>query len=283
MGARYIAYSFSILMIIGTIFLLATKGLNFGIDFRGGILMEIRTEKPADISTKRQTLNQLGLGDVTLQEFGSPHDLMVYLPQQEGGKEGMEKATTMVRDALAEYNAEFRRVEFVGPKVGNELIRDGVLAVILSIVGIVGYIWLRFEWQFSMGAIIALAHDVITTLGLFAIMGKEFNLTTLAAVLTIAGYSINDTVVIYDRIRENLRKYKSMPLGEMLNLSLNQTLSRTTVTALTTLLAVAALYIWGGEVISGFSLALLWGIVIGTYSSLFIATPFLLTTNLRDE
>jgi preprotein translocase subunit SecF len=271
-----LGFIISILLTLASIGLLATRGLNFGIDFRGGIMMEVKTPTAsADLEAMRNTLNGLGLGEVSLQSFGAPNDVMIRLPEQPGGDAAQKESVEKVHAALgATY--DYRRTEVVGPKVGGELIHAGAIATLLAILAIAAYVWFRFEWQFGLGAVISTFHDVITTLGLFSLLQLEFNLTTLAAILTIAGYSINDTVVIYDRVRETLRKFKQMPLAGVIDLSLNETLSRTVLTSSVTAVAVLALLIFGGEVIRGFSAAMLWGIVIGTYSSLFIAAPLLL-------
>ncbi len=278
--SRLAAFAMSALLVLGSLVAVGTIGLNFGIDFKGGILMEVRTAAPADISQMRSELGALGLGEVSLQEFGDEHEVLIRIQRQEGDEAEQIKATDAVRKVLGD-GVEYRRTEFVGPTVGQELIEAGALAVGLALLSILLYVWFRFEWQFGVGAIVALAHDIISTLGLFAIIQHEFNLATVAAVLTIAGYSINDTVVIYDRVRENLRKYKKMPLTELFELSVNETLSRTTLTSGTTLLALVAIYLFGGAVLADFALAMIWGIVIGTYSSIFIAVPLLLYVGLR--
>src|SRR5581483_7590432 len=255
--------AFSALLGIASIVLFLAIGLNYGIDFKGGMLIEARvTGGPADLAAMRAKIDALKIGEASLQGFGSPSDVLIRLPQQPGGDKGQEKAIAEVKSAL-------------GPGVGAELIRAGVWATVLALAAIMVYIWFRFEWQFGVGATISTIHDVVTTVGLFAIFRLEFNLTTLAAILTIAGYSINDTVVIYDRVRESMRKHRSMGLRELINLALNETLSRTILTVSTVALAVLALLIFGGEVLRGFSIAMLWGIVVGTYSSLFIAAPLL--------
>lgn len=277
---RRIAFMLSALIILGSIGSVFGIGLNFGIDFRGGTLIEVRTPGPADIAGMRSTLSGLGLGEVSLQEFGSERDVLIRIQKQEGAEAEQIKAIEVVRDALP-AEVEFRRTEFVGPTVGQELIEAGALAVGLALVSILVYIWFRFEWQFGIGAIVALSHDIISTLGLFALIQHEFNLATVAALLTIAGYSINDTVVVYDRVRENLRRFKTMPLEALFELSVNGTLSRTTMTSLTTLLALGAIYLFGGAVLADFALAMIWGIVVGTYSSIFIAVPLLLYFNIR--
>jgi len=222
----------------------------------------------------------LGLGEVSLQEFGQPTDVLIRIQRQDGGEKAQQEAVNTIKAALGS-SVEYRRTEFVGPKVSDELFWDGLTAVGLAILAILIYIWFRFEWQFGLGAVVALSHDVITTIGIFALMGFEFNLSTVAAVLTIAGYSINDTVVVFDRVRENLRKYKKMPFPELLNNSINQTLSRTVITSVTTMLALLALYLLGGEVIRDFSFAMIWGVLIGTYSSICLAVPILLNLNIK--
>jgi preprotein translocase subunit SecF len=277
---RKLAIIVSLFLCVVSAGLFLAKGLNFGIDFRGGILMEVRTEGPADISKLRASLNGLGLGEIQLQEFGQPTDVLIRIERQPGGEKAQLEAVETAKKALGE-EINYRRTEFVGPKVGGELIEAGVTAVLLALGAMLVYIWFRFEWQFGVGAVVALLHDVLLTIGIFALLGLEFNLSTVAAILTIAGYSINDTVVVYDRVRENLRKYKQMPLAELLNLSINGTLSRTLLTSLTTLLALLALYFFGGEVLAGFSFAMIWGVVVGTYSSIFIAVPLLVYMNLR--
>jgi preprotein translocase SecF subunit len=270
-----LGFAFSIVLGVVSIGLFLSVGLNYGIDFKGGVLIEARvTGGAADLAAMRTKIDALNIGDASLQGFGSPSDVLIRLPEQPGGDSGQEKAIAQVKAALGE-GIDYRRVEVVGPSVGSELIRAGVLATVLALVAILIYIWFRFEWQFGVGATVSTIHDVVTTVGLFAIFRLEFNLTTLAAILTIAGYSINDTVVIYDRVREAMRRYRTMPFRELINLALNETLSRTILTVSTVALAVLSLLLFGGEVLKGFSIAMLWGIVIGTYSSLFIAAPIL--------
>jgi len=267
--------AFSLLLTALTVGIFLTKGLNYGIDFKGGTLIEVRsTTGPADLAAMRAKLEALHLGDPSLQEFGSPTDVLIRMPQQPGGDAAQMKAIQQVRDALGP-GMDYRRVEVVGASVGSELIRAGVLATVLALGAILLYIWFRFEWQFGVGATLSTLHDVVTTVGLFAIFQLEFNLTTLAAILTIAGYSVNDTVVIYDRVREAMRRHRTMSFRDLINLALNETLSRTILTVSTVALAVLALLFLGGQVLRGFSIAMLWGIVIGTYSSLFIAAPLL--------
>ena len=282
-GARRFAYPLSVLLIIASIGAFFVQGLNFGIDFRGGILIEVKTEGPADITQLRQDIGALNLGEVQIQEFGAPDDILIRVQQQDGAEDEQVQAIEAIQTALGDQVAEYRRTEFVGPTVGGELIESAIWAVTLAIAAILIYIWFRFEWQFGVGAVIALTHDVITTIGLFAITQLEFNLATVAAILTIAGYSINDTVVIYDRVREELRRYKKMDMSALLDLAANRTLSRTFMTSVTTLIALGALSIFGGSIIRDFSLAMIWGVLIGTYSSVFIAVPVLLALKLNRE
>ena len=275
---RMIYFGFSLLLIFVSIAMFVARDLNYGIDFQGGILIEVRVDKAGKLSQMRQQLTNLELGEVSLQEFGAPTDILIRIQKQAGGEKAQQVAIDRVKLELG-LGVKYRRTEFVGPKVSEELFLDGVTAVFLAIIGILLYIWFRFEWQFGVGAIVALCHDVLTTVGIFAITGIEFNLSTVAAILTIAGYSINDTVVVYDRVRENLRKYKTLSFFELLNNSVNETLSRTLMTSVTTLLALLSLYILGGEVIRGFSFAMIWGVLIGTYSSICLAVPLLLYLN----
>jgi len=252
-----------------------SQGLNYGIDFKGGSLIEVqsRTES-ADIADIRSRVGGLGLGSVQIQSFGTPRDVLIRIEEQPGGEEAQQAALKKVQDALG-GTYEQRRVEVVGPAVSSELRTTGTIAVIAAICAIILYIWFRFEWQFAIGAVLALTHDVLVTVGLFSLLQLEFDLSTVAALLTILGYSVNDTVVVSDRIRENLRKYKRMELVELLNLSLNETLSRTLLTSGTTLVVLIALYVLGGEVIRNFVFAMIFGIIIGTYSSIFLAAPLL--------
>jgi len=282
LSAHKLAYVLSAILIGASIFLMATRGLNFGIDFEGGILMEIRTQETADVPALRDQLSKLDLGQVSLQSFGSDRDVMIRIQAQEGDQSAQQVVIQTVRETLPD-TIDYRRVEFVGPQVGAELIKKGALAVFWSLAGILAYIWFRFEWQFSVAAIIALIHDSMATLGLFALTQMEFDLSTVAAVLMIAGYSINDTVVVFDRVRENLRRYRRMDLIKLLDTSINGMLSRTILTSGTTLLALIALYVFGGSVIRGFVDALIFGVMIGTYSSIFIATPTLLYIDPRKK
>ena len=269
----------SIVLAVLSVGVLVGRGLNFGIDFAGGILIEVGTQREADIGQMRSALTGLGLGEIALQEFGSPTEVLIRIERQPGDASAQQVAVTVVREALgANYGdtLSYRRVETVGPKVGSELIQAGIIAVVVSVFLMLVYIWFRFELPFAIGAVIALIHDVVLSLGIFAALGLEFNLPIVAAILLIVGYSMNDTVVVYDRVRENLRKYKTMSLLALLNQSVNQTLSRTVITSVTTLLALFALLIFGGAVIRDFSFAMIWGVIVGTYSSVFIAGALLL-------
>ena len=269
------ALGFSGLLVAASIAMFAVIGLNLGIDFRGGILIEARNSQgPADIAGVRSDLGKLGLGDISLQGFGSETDVLVRVQRQDGDEAAQIAAIERITSTLG-ANYEIRRTEFVGPTVGAELAEKGVLAVICALLAIMVYIWFRFEWQFSIAAIMALAHDVLSTIGLFALTSFEFNLATVAAILTIAGYSINDTVVVFDRVRENLRRYKSYDQRAILNTSLNETLSRTVMTSVTTGLALLAIVLFGGAVLRDFALAMMWGVLIGTYSSVFVAVGML--------
>ena len=280
LSLRQIAILASLVLCVASFGLLVTKGLNFGIDFRGGIMLEIRTAQTADLSSIRSNLGSLGLGEIELQRFGKDTDVLIRIESQPGGASGQKIAVDKVKKILGPA-VDYRRTEFVGPKVSGELIEAGVTAVVLALFAMLMYIWFRFEWQFGVGAVAALGHDVFLTIGVFSLLGLEFNLSTIAAILTIAGYSINDTVVVYDRVRENLRKYKVRPLEDVLNMSLNDTLSRTLLTSITTLIALLILYFFGGEVIKDFSFAMIWGVLVGTYSSIYVATPLLAHMNLR--
>jgi preprotein translocase SecF subunit len=240
----------------------------------------------ADLGAMRATLGDLGLGEVALQQFGDPATVLIRIERQAGGEAGQLAAVGEVKTALAERFGQdigYRRVEFVGPKVSEDLLWNGTQAMVYALLAILAYVWFRFEWQFAIGAVVALIHDAVTTIGVFALFGLEFNLTTIAALLTIIGYSINDTVVIYDRVRENLRRFKAMPLPELIDRSVNDTLARTVMTSLTTLLAILALVIFGGPVIRGFALAMMWGVLIGSYSTVYVAAPMVLHLHLRRE
>lgn len=278
MSFRKVFLTISALAVAASLTLVFVKGMTFGIDFQGGILIEVRMPQAANLSQMRGQLGELGLGEVSLQEFGNPADVLIRIGAQDGDAAAQQVAVDAVKKTLG-AGVDYRRVEFVGPKVSSELLLDGVLAVAVAIIAMLIYIWLRFEWQFGLGAVIALSHDIFITLGVFSLLELEFNLSTVAAVLTIAGYSINDTVVVFDRIREDLRKYKTKPVPELLNDAINATLSRTLMTSLTTLVALLALFFLGGEVIRDFSFAMIFGIMVGTYSSICVAAPLLLSTN----
>ncbi|RCK21686.1 protein translocase subunit SecF [Thalassospira lucentensis] len=279
---RKIFYIVSLVMVLASVGLFFTKGLNFGIDFRGGILVEIKTDGPANIGALRDNLGSLGLGDVSIQEFGEPDDVLIQLQRQDGDEKAQMTALAQVTEALGD-SVTIRRSELVGPKVGDELKEAGIYSVVISLLLIMVYIWFRFEWQFAVASVIALLHDVLITIGFFVITGVQFDLATLAAILTVAGYSINDTVVVFDRIREYLRKFRKMELTDLLDLSINSTLSRTTMTSFTTLLALIALFAFGGEAIRGFTMALIFGIVVGTYSSICVASPLLVVLRLKRK
>ena len=271
-------------LVIASLGLFFTQGLNFGIDFKGGTLIEIGTNGPADIADLRDIIGSLDLGEVQIQEFGSPEDVLIRVGEKADATDNAENlsAVDQIRNTLPQ-DVTFRRVEVVGPQISGELVRAGFLAVTVAIGLMLFYIWLRFEWQFSVGAVLALIHDIILTIGVFCLIQLEFNLSIIAAILTIVGYSMNDTVVVYDRVRENLRRFKKMPLSELANLSINSTLSRTVMTSVTTLLALFSLYILGGEVIRGFTLAMIWGVFVGTYSSIFIAAPVLMYLGVKRD
>jgi len=282
---RVFFFVFSIVLVVLSLGVTVSRGLNFGIDFKGGILIEVRTNGTADIGAMREKLSGLDLGEVNLQEFGAPEDVLIRVRAQGGEtselrEKNQQAAVDAVRRALGE-DIEYRRTEVVGPKVSSALLKDGLWAVGLAMFAIMAYIWFRFEWQFGLGAVVALIHDVIATIGVFALMRFEFNLSTVAAVLTIAGYSINDTVVVYDRVRENLRKYKTTPLLETYDMAINKTLGRTLMTSVTTLLALLALYFLGGAVIRDFAFAMIWGVLVGTYSSVCLAVPLLLYVKVK--
>lgn len=280
---RWIAIGWSLFVLVATIIMVATSGLNLGIDFRGGVLLEVRTQGPADLGLMRSTLGELDLGDVSLQTAGSDEQVMIRAKAPEGDEAAQRQTVERIKTALdqAISGLSYQRAEFVGPRVSQELLVNSIWAVLISLLGVLAYLWFRFEWQYGIGAIAALIHDVSATIGIYAISGIEFNLTSVAAVLTIVGSSLNDTVVIYDRVRENLRRYKTMPLEQLLDRSINETLARTLATALTTLLALVALYLFGGEVIRGFTIIMIWGVIIGTYSTIYVATPLLYYLNLR--
>ena len=278
------AFVVSSVLIIGSLVAFLMQGSNFGIDFKGGILVEISSSEPVDIGNLRGRMQTLELGEVQIQQFGTPTDVLIRVAEADGAvsTERDLSAVDAIRQDL-EGEFEIRRVEIVGPQVSRELIQTGLLAVVAAISSMLIYIWFRFEWQFSVGAVMALVHDVILTIGVFSLLQLDFNLSILAAILTIVGYSMNDTVVVYDRVRENLRKYKKMDISELLDIAINQTLSRTVMTSVTTLLALIALYTLGGEVIRGFTFAMIWGVLVGTYSSIFIAAPLLIQLGVKRD
>ena len=266
----------STLLIVISILLLLFKGLNYGVDFKGGTLIEIQTtNNDISISNLRKAFNKMELGDISVKEFGKKNDFIVKFEKKNKPKENIIENIKKNLSTSIGNNFEFRRVESVGPKVSSELLISGIIAIALSLSAMLIYIWIRFEWQFSLGAIIALFHDVIITLGFFSLFGFEINLSIVAAVLTIVGYSMNDTVVIFDRVRENLRKYSDIKIFDLTNISINQTLSRTIITSITTLLALLSIYFFGGEILKGFSFAMILGVIFGTYSSIYIANPIL--------
>ena len=256
-----------------SIIFIAFKGLNYGIDFKGGTLIELRTEN-IEASSIRDVLKNMELGDINVKKFGKEGDFLIKVEQKGDNNKFIPEIKKNLSDNL-NSDINFRRIENVGPKVSAELLQSGILAISLSLAAMLFYIWIRFEWQFSIGSIIALFHDIIITLGIFSLLSLEINLSIIAAVLTIVGYSMNDTVVIYDRIRENLGKFHKLHISEIANLSINETLSRTIITSVTTLLALFSIFILGGEILRGFSFAMILGVLIGTYSSIFVASPIL--------
>ena len=265
----------SVVIFILSILFISFKGLNYGIDFKGGTLIELRVENNIDASSIRESLNSMDLGDINVKKFGKEGDYLIKVEQKEKNNSNL---IPEIKSKLKDYlntDVDFRRVENVGPKVSSELLESSIIAISLALTAMLFYIWVRFEWQFSLGSIIALLHDVIITLGIFSVLSLEINLSIIAAVLTIVGYSMNDTVVIYDRIRENLSKYTKISISDISNLSINETLARTIITSVTTLLALFSIYILGGEILRGFSFAMILGVIIGTYSSIFVAAPIL--------
>ena len=272
----------SISLVTISLLLLIFKGLNFGIDFKGGTLIELRSnDQKITTSTLRDNLSQMNLGDVSVKNFGNKTDFLIKF-ENNSNKDVIEEIKLSLDKSFGN-NFSFRRVEKVGPKVSSELLKSGVIAISVALTLMLIYIWIRFEWQFSLGAILALFHDVIVTLGLFSLLGLEINLSIVAAVLTIVGYSMNDTVVIYDRVRENLRKYSDIKIFELTNTSINETLSRTLITSITTLLALLSIFFFGGEILKGFSLAMIFGVIFGTYSSIYIANPILVRLNVSQK
>tara|TARA_B100001013_G_scaffold150462_1_gene89367 strand:+ start:1037 stop:1930 length:894 start_codon:yes stop_codon:yes gene_type:complete len=265
----------SLILIVASLILLVFKGLNYGVDFKGGTLIEIKVEQSSSkISSIRDSFNQMNLGDVSVKNFGNKTDYIVKFEKQSSNdSKFIDNIKTKLSSSIG--NVDFRRVENVGPKVSAELLKSGIIAIGLSLAAMLLYIWIRFEWQFSLGAITAIFHDVIVTMGIFSLFSLEINLSIVAAVLTIVGYSMNDTVVIFDRVRENLKKYADIKIFELTNISINETLSRTIITSVTTLLALFSIYFFGGEILKGFSLAMILGVIFGTYSSIYIANPIL--------
>ena len=291
--SRYAIWISILAVLISFIFYLI-NGLNYGIDFRGGTMLMIKTSNNSSVSEIRKSLNNLELGDTVVTKISDPTDTLIGNPkqmflikieQQEGDDEIQNNMIIDVKKTLRQNfnDISFLQTESVGSKISDELVKKAILAVCLAVFAVLFYIWIRFEWQFSLGAVIALVHDVLITIGIFSIIGLEFNLSIIAALLTIVGYSLNDTVIVFDRIRENLKKYQSVQLLEVLNKSINETLSRTIITSLTTLLALLALFIFGGEVIRGFTFAMIWGVLIGTYSSIFIASSILLKLGVKRD
>ena len=281
---KALSFTFSGILSVLAILSVLFVGLNFGIDCKGGILLVVRTGNNITISDIRSKTSDLNIGEVSIQEFGAKSDYLIRVERQKGSDNAQQVAVEILKDALNKAfgkDIDYRRLEYVGPTVSKDLISDGVMAICFAIMAMLAYIWFRFELPFAIGAIVALLHDIILTLGVFSILGLEFNLSTVAAILLIIGYSMNDTVVVYDRIRENLRKFKKMELKELLDKSINETLSRTINTTITTMLALGALYLIGGQIISDFAFAMLWGIIVGTYSSIFIASTILMFLNIR--
>ena len=273
--------SLSLVMI--SVLLLFFKGLNFGVDFKGGTLIELRAnDKTINVTSLRQSFSKMNLGDLNVKKFGNENDFLIKIEKKDTSANAIEIIKKDLTSSIG-GSFNFRRVENVGPKVSAELLKSGVIAIALSLAAMLFYIWIRFEWQFSLGAILALFHDVIITLGLFSLFNLEINLSIVAAVLTIVGYSMNDTVVIYDRVRENLRKFSDIKIFELTNISINETLSRTIITSATTLLALFSIYLFGGEILKGFSLAMIMGVVFGTYSSIYIANPILVKLRVSQK
>ena len=272
----------SVSLVVISLSFLIFKGLNFGIDFKGGTLIELRSnDSKINVSSLRDNLSQMNLGDISVKNFGNEIDFLIKF-ENSNNKNVIEEIRTNLDKSFGN-NFSFRRVENVGPKVSAELLRSGVIAISVALALMLIYIWIRFEWQFSLGAILALFHDVIVTLGLFSLLGLEINLSIIAAVLTIVGYSMNDTVVIFDRVRENLRKYADIKIFELTNISINETLSRTLITSITTLLALLSIFFFGGEILKGFSLAMIFGVIFGTYSSIYIANTVLVRLKVSQK
>ena len=273
----------SIILVTLSILLLLFKGLNFGVDFKGGTIIELRiTDKQVDISTLRKSFDNMNLGNVNVKKFGNESDFLIKFEKKNIKSDKIENIKNDLTQSIGN-SFNFRRVENVGPKVSSELLKSGIIAIVLSLAAMLFYIWIRFEWQFSLGAILALFHDVLITLGFFSLFGLEINLSIVAAILTIVGYSMNDTVVIFDRVRENLKKFSDIKIFELTNISINETLSRTIITSVTTLLALFAIYLFGGEILKGFSLAMILGVIFGTYSSIYIANTVLVRLRVSQK
>jgi len=273
----------SLSLVVASVLLLFFKGLNFGVDFKGGTLIELRSnDKNINVTSLRQSFSKMNLGDFNVKKFGNDNDFLIKIEKKDTSANAIEVIKKDLTSSLG-GSFNFRRVENVGPKVSSELLKSGIIAIALSLAAMLFYIWIRFEWQFSLGAILALFHDVIITLGLFSLFSLEINLSIVAAVLTIVGYSMNDTVVIYDRVRENLRKFSDIKIYELTNISINETLSRTIITSATTLLALVSIYLFGGEILKGFSLAMIMGVIFGTYSSIYIANPILVKLRVSQK
>ena len=273
----------SLSLVVVSVLLLFFKGLNFGVDFKGGTLIELRSnEQSINVTSLRQSFSKMNLGDFNVKKFGNENDFLIKIEKKDTSANAIE---IIKKDLISSLGSSFnfRRVENVGPKVSSELLKSGIIAIALSLAAMLFYIWIRFEWQFSLGAILALFHDVIITLGLFSLFSLEINLSIVAAILTIVGYSMNDTVVIYDRVRENLRKFSDIKIYELTNISINETLSRTIITSITTLLALFSIYLLGGEILKGFSLAMILGVIFGTYSSIYIANPILVKLRVSQK
>jgi len=273
----------SFILMLSSILLLSVKGLNFGVDFKGGTLIELRTtDNEINVTTLRKSFNKMNLGDVNVKKFGKDNDYLIKFEKKDIEPNTIEKIKIDLTNLIGD-TFNFRRVENVGPKVSSELLKSGMIAILVSLAAMLFYIWIRFEWQFSLGAILALFHDIIITLGFFSLFSLEINLSIVAAVLTIVGYSMNDTVVIFDRVRENLKKFSDIKIYELTNISINETLSRTIITSVTTLLALLSIYIFGGEILKGFSLAMILGVIFGTYSSIYIANPVLVKLRVSQK
>lgn len=283
MRIKNLNYALSVFLFVFSIVWISIYKFNFGIDFAGGISMELRINQAPDLAKMRTVLNELNIGEIVLQNFGSDKDISIRagISSEENLMHNIELIKSTLKQNFP-YEIEYRKVDFVGPQVGNQMIKSGIMAMLLSFLSIMVYIWIRFEWQFGIGVLAALVHDAVLSLGFLSATKLDFNLSTIAAILTIIGYSVNDTVVIYDRIRENLRKYNKKTIGTIINMSVNETLSRTTITVFTTLLANLALILYGGEAIKSFSILVFFGILIGTYSSIFISAPIITLFNFKN-